>query len=145
MQTREGWTQLFERAAFTYRPEQRDTSAVVHLDPLGQQMRDVLLRTSNALRNDTRPVPNTGYAIRGLFADFWDLHGGSSIFGQPLSDEIEVMDAGETPLVRQVFERVVLQRPVNGTSVTDVTLGPVGRMRWAQHDARSTTTRYIPR
>lgn len=139
--TSSGWTQRFERAAFTYRLDQRDTTDVVQLDPLGQQ----LFGAPSPSAQPSAPTIRTAteVAVQGVFEEFRQMHGGAMLFGKPLRGEEQVTAASGEPVVRQVFERVVLQRPVDTYSVDDVSLAPLAQIRRAQFTARSPYTRMI--
>lgn len=137
VETGDGWTQLFERAIFEYKPAQSDTTAVVQIGLLGRQLFDPGVLVPEAPRPDARFFAETQHNVGSLFADFWQINGGMPIFGLPLAAEEQTIDERGAPIVRQVFERAVLQRPLDATSVLDVRLAPLGRVLWAQADAKS--------
>ena len=133
----DGWTQIFERAVFEYKPALSHTTGVVQIVPLGRELFEppaVALATTNEqshARSETTPE------LAGLFGEFWQINGGSPIFGLPLTGEEPAINQERQPVVRQVFERAVLERPVDATSLADISIAPLGRIRWAQRDARS--------
>jgi len=139
------WTQVFERAVLTYRPDQSDTAAVVQLDALGRDLLGARVVATEPPSDDARFFPETQHTLRGLFADFWQINGGLPLFGLPLTGEEFTTDARGQPAIRQVFERVVLERPREATGPAEITLVPLGRLRWAQRDARSPRSGVRPR
>src|SRR5436190_11163699 len=72
---------------------------------------------------DVLYVSATGHYMRGVFRDFWDKHGGLSIFGYPLTEEY--IDS-KTNRVYQYFERARFERAL--PSSTTVELGLLGRL-----------------
>ncbi len=92
-----------------------------------------------------RFFPETGHAISGLFEQFWNIYGGLPIFGLPLTGEEPGVDVAGRPVVTQTFERVQLIRPAEAQSITEVSLRALGRLQWAQNDARSPATDVRPR
>lgn len=148
IETADGWTQLFERASFEYKPGQSDTSAVVQIGLLGRTLDpDSASATSQpeTPRPDARFFPETQRNVSASFAEFWQVNGGLPVFGLPLSAEQQTLDERGQPVIRQTFERAVLQRPVDATSAQQVTLMSLGRVQWAQTDARSPETRIYAR
>lgn len=143
VETVDGWTQLFERGSFEYKPGQSDTTAVVQIGLLG---RELGLDATNAPsqpetpRPDARFFPETSRNVSASFAEFWQVNGGLPVFGLPLSAEQQTLDERGAPVIQQTFERAVLQRPLDAVSAQQVTLMPLGRVRWAQTDARSPET-----
>jgi hypothetical protein len=137
VQSADGWTQLFERASFAYKPSQSDSTAVVQLDLLGRQLLAPAEIRAEAPQPDARFFPETQQNVSGLFADFWQINGGLPVFGLPLSAAEQTTDDSGALIVQQLFERALLQRPLDASSVLDVRLAPLGRMRWAQQDAQS--------
>lgn len=130
----DGWTQTFERAVFEYKPDQSDTTAVVQLGSLeryisGKQLSPPLVQP----------------AMSDLFAQFWQINGGQAIFGAPLDAEEQVTDAAGMPIIRQHFERAILERPADAFGVAQVSLAPIGRLRWAQLDQHSLETSIVAR
>ena len=137
VQSSDGWTQIFERAVFEYRPALSHTAGVVQLAPLGRE----LFGASGTPDDRGRVVSETEPELSGLFAEFWQINGGAPLFGPPLAGEDVMVNAEHQPVVRQVFERAVLERPANAVAVGEIALAPLGRMRWAQLDARSPVSR----
>lgn len=140
VQTAEGWTQLFERASFEYKPSRTDTTATVQIGLLGRQMLTPADVAVEAPQPDARFFPETQHNVSGLFAEFWQINGGLPIFGLPLTAAEQTTDDTGAPIIRQTFERAVLQRPLAASSQLDVRLAPLGRTQWAQQDALSPET-----
>lgn len=136
-QTRDGWTQPFERAVLRYNPAKSDTAAV-EVAALG---RALLGAAAPATPQATaRFFPETQQNLSGLFAGFWQINGGLPLFGYPLTGEEQTINSAGDPVIRQVFERAVFERPVDATGASDITLEPLGRVQWAQQDAQSPET-----
>jgi hypothetical protein len=140
MQSNVGWTQLFERGQLEYKPDQRDTTNVVESALLGRELFNTAVTTPETPQDGAQFFPETQLNVRAPFAEFWQINGGLPIFGLPLGAEQQTTDESGTVVVRQVFERAVLQRPVDATGPLDVSLVPVGRIKWAQIDAQSVET-----
>ena len=75
--------------------------------------------------------PDTDYCVSGPFLDYFQAHGGTAIFGLPISPEF--IDAGDG-VIRQFFERAVFERDQESTTVTlaliaDRLLQTQGRLR----------------
>lgn len=86
---------------------------------------------SNAIYSRLSPTlqvfPETGYAVRGKFLDYWRTHGGLAIHGYPLSEErSEVLEDGKTYTV-QYFERSRFEYHPQNQPPYDVLLGQFGR------------------
>jgi hypothetical protein len=133
----DGWTQAFERAVFEYRPALSNSTAVVQLRPLGRE-----LFMAQPDRRESEPAGLSAAAdrehnIQRVFAEFWEINGGRSVFGPPLSSEERVFDDRGVAVLRQVFERAAFERPVDATGLHDVSLVPLGRVHWAQVDGRT--------
>jgi hypothetical protein len=141
IETADGWTQLFERAVFEYRPSQTDTTAAVQIGLLGRHALGSAAVVPEAPQPGARFFAETQHNVSGVFADFWQINGGLPIFGLPLAAEEPTTDDNGQPIVRQTFERAVLQRPANATGVLDVRLAPLGRVQWAQADAQTPEAR----
>lgn len=142
-ETADGWTQLFERARFEYKPGQSDTTTVVQIGLLGRELATVLDDTADAPetpREDARFFAETQRNVSASVAEFWQVNGGMPIFGLPLSAEQQTLDESGQPVLRQRFERAVLQRPADAASAQQVTVVPLGRVVWAQTDAQSPKT-----
>lgn len=141
VQTKDGWTQLFERASFEYKPSQSDTTASVQIGLLGRQLLTPAEIAVETPQPDARFFAETQHNVSGPFLDFWQINGGLPIFGLPLTAAEQTTDDTGAPIVRQTFERAVLQRPLTATSQLDVRLAALGRVQWAQQDARSVESR----
>lgn len=138
-ETSDGWTQPFERAVLHYSPAKSDTTAVVEVLPLGRTLFGAEAPPT-VPQSNARFFPETQQNITGLFSDYWEINGGLSLFGYPLTAEEEtVNDAGQL-VMRQVFERAVLEHPVAATSLAEIELAPLGRIQRAQQDAQAVET-----
>jgi hypothetical protein len=137
------WTQNFERARFVYHPDRTDTPVVVQLAELGRAQRDGYGIASQAPANNTQIVLETDQSMAGPFAAFWQANGGERLFGRPLSDATSITDQYGQSVMRQIFERVVLERPTNASG--RIVLAPLGSIRQAQDDARSLQSSFRPR
>lgn len=140
IKTDAGWSQRFERARLEYVPAQTNTTASVQSALLGRELFAPVADEPEAPVEGARFFPETQHNVRQPFADFWQVNGGLPIFGLPLSAEQEATDDGGAQVVRQVFERAILQRPAAAATMFEVTLAPLGRIEWAQIDARSVQT-----
>ncbi len=132
----DGVSQSFERAILAYRPAQRDSTAVVQIALLGRELFESSAAPAQPIEG-ARFFPETGQNVMRPFADFWQIHGGLPIFGLPLDAEREALDEAGRPVIRQTFERAVLQRPSGAATHRDVTIAPLGRIQRAQADARA--------
>jgi predicted deacylase len=132
-QTGEGWSQIFERAILQYRPDQSDTTLVVQLEPLEYQQLD---QQVTAPQDATMSPP---------FYDFWYVNGGTSIFGTPITPEEQAVGSDGRPVIRQYFERAILERSVDVVDSSGVSLAPLGRLRWAQLDHQTPETAVVAR
>jgi hypothetical protein len=133
-QTGDGWTQIFERAIFEYKPDQSDTTAVVQLG-----------KVAHHVVGEQISAPTVQPAMSDLFAQFWQINGGQAILGAPFGPEEQATDARGMPVVRQHFERAILERPVDAFDLAQVSLAPLGRLRWAQLDGQSPKTSIVAR
>lgn len=130
--------QLFERAELAYQPARSASTRVVEVRPLGRELFGALAAPPAAPVAGARFFPETGQSVSAPFAAFWQINGGLPIFGLPLAPEAPDLDAAGRPVIRQLFERAVLQRSPAATDAAAVTLLPLGRIVWAQQDA------YVP-
>ena len=129
-----GWTQSFEGAVLRYDPARSDTATVVEVQPLGRMLVDRAAPPATP-QVGLRFFPETQQTVAQPFAQFWEINGGLSLFGLPLTAEQPAIDASGDPVVQQVFERVVFQRPHAAASPAEVRLAPLGRLQWAHIDA----------
>jgi hypothetical protein len=135
----DGAVQLFENARFEYRPAESDSRFVVELSPLGERTFGEQPTTPSPRGNvthseQTEPKPDD------VFAEFWQRHNGPTIFGDPITPPSEEENAEGEPVIRQTFQRAVMERPSDSTDTDDVRLLPLGRIVWAQDDAASEQT-----
>jgi hypothetical protein len=97
--------QYFERARFEFHPELMGTVDQVQLGLLGREIlgeRDVA-GVPNP-QNGALYFPETQHTLSGEFRDYWERRGGVTIFGYPISEEIE-----ENGSIVQYFERTRLE------------------------------------
>jgi murein DD-endopeptidase MepM/ murein hydrolase activator NlpD len=130
--------QYFERARFEYHPEHKGTPYEVELGLLGVQATTgrifppASVQTSTPTRYYFR---ETRHTLSAGFKRYWDTHGGLSIFGFPISEEIT--EGGYTV---QYFERARFEyHPENEGTPYEVLLGLLGT------DAFRATGHYLPR
>lgn len=93
--------QYFERARFEYYPELAGTSEQVQLGLIGREVaagRDFAGIPDP--QNGYLYFPETQHTLWGEFRGYWERRGGLSIFGYPISEEIE-----ENGRIVQYFER----------------------------------------
>lgn len=116
--------QVFRNGVLELRPDQADGPGLVQLLPLG---RNVSVGAAGAGVADTGTgifFAETSHSIDGAMVEFWQRHGGLSVFGYPLSQAFT--RAGQSGEERvQVFERAVL---VLDSSIQVVSMQPLG---WA--------------
>ena len=130
---RGGWSQLFENGLLQYHPEQSTTTGVVQVALLGREWlgaRNVVPETPST----GHFFPETHHAIGGIFEQFWNIYGGTPIFGLPLTGEERGTDEAGNPIITQTFERAQLIRPAASETLAAIKLRPLGRWRWAQMD-----------
>ena len=97
--------QYFERARFEMRP-----GGFVSLTRVGADL--AAGRTEPAFQwigadpgNGNRYFPQSGHTLGGAFAVFWDAHDGVSLFGYPISEELQETGPDGAPRLVQYFER----------------------------------------
>lgn len=141
--------QYFERV----RLEWHATLALVQVGHLGREAAQsrahlpafLPLEHAPAQPPETAFFPETGHSLRGDFLRFWRKHGGVSIFGYPLSEEMtepDPADATATYTV-QYFERARFEfHPANPPGQR-VVLGHLGREYLATHPAPDRATRPV--
>ena len=117
----------------------------------GQALPDGLPGTGGFARS--RSFPQTGHAVRGLFLDYWESHGGLAQQGYPLSDPVPE----RSPLDGQVytvqyFERALFELHPDNAPPNQVLLAQLGRLRYqalypqgaANQQAARANGRYFP-
>jgi hypothetical protein len=67
----------------------------------------------------------TGQHVTGRFREFWEVHGGLSVFGYPLGPAVPTKSEG-LPVLAQVFERMRFEYRPDLKPPYDVTLGRLG-------------------
>ena len=134
-----GYAQLFENGLLEYNPARSATRSVVEVAHLGREWLGDRQVTPEE-PGTGRYFPETQHIINGGFAQFWERHGGLPIFGLPLTAEEPGVDAVGSPIITQTFERAQFIRPVDANNLGSVQLLPLGRLRWAQVDARTPQT-----
>jgi hypothetical protein len=108
--------QYFERARFELLVS--NGQPVVELGLLGKEYvalydRDFPKPAPFMSTSTARYFPETGYSIQGHFKTYWETHGGISIFGFPISEQITVrLSDGQDHRV-QYFERVRMEQHGN--------------------------------
>lgn len=77
----------------------------------------------------------TGYCVRGAFADYWAAHGGLVQQGYPISAELrEVSLSDGKEYTVQYFERARFEHHPENQPPYDVLLGLLGREQYARRD-----------
>jgi hypothetical protein len=130
--------QLFERARFEYHPENSAPNDV-QLGLLGNWVTAGRSFQRSAQSNDPAAIffPQTGHNLL-LFKEWWGAHGGLSVFGYPISGELQERNAadGKTYTV-QYFERNRLEyHPEYPGTDNRVLLGLLGVEYLAQQTCR---------
>lgn len=128
--------QYFERSRFEYRanstrPWKVELSAV---GTMATEGRDFPRIASNAAGNRTY-YAQTGHTLGGAFKTYWSSNGGLSIFGYPISEEIQ-----ENGTTVQYFERARFELGAKGS----VQLGLVGREAMAKQLASGGMPATVP-
>ncbi len=119
--------QWFERARFERNP-QLPADQQTQLGLLGNELRKADPPLAAAPSGDRLFFAQTGHSLGGSFRTYWQAHGGLSVFGLPLTEEIT--ENGRTV---QWFERARFElNPQGNGTVDDVQLGQIGRTRWEQ-------------
>lgn len=111
--------QYFQRARFEYHANSQRPWHV-ELTPAGTlvtQGRTFPTVSPESAGNGKTYFAQTGHTIEGAFASYWNNHGGISIFGYPISEEIQ-----ENGLTAQYFERARFELGSRGR----VQLGQLG-------------------
>lgn len=119
--------QYFERNRFEYHPEYKDTQYEVLLGALG---RDFHTQDPPATRvRGGFFFGETGHNLLDTFKSYWEIHGGSSVHGYPITEAYQERNAidGKTYLV-QYFERSRFEyHPEHKGTQYEVLLGLLGR------------------
>ena len=144
-ETRDGWAQLFENARFEYHPAQSHSRFAVQLSSFGQQFdggpRTALERTpGNAVDPEQIAIEHDA-----VFTHYMQRHGGLSIFGDPIADPHAATNARGQAIIHQIFQRAIMERPIDATDLEDVQLLPIGRIMVARDDATSEQSAVRPR
>jgi beta propeller repeat protein len=71
---------------------------------------------------DNRYFPETKHNLRGAFRTFWNLNGGLTVFGYPLTEAFEETDPEGVTRPVQYFERVKLQADPGDPSRVNIAL-----------------------
>ena len=75
----------------------------------------------------SRAFAETGKTVRGVFLDYWNAHGGLTIYGFPISDPLtETLEDGK-PYTVQYFERARFEYHPENQPPYQVLLGQFGR------------------
>ncbi|HEX8229769.1 MAG TPA: hypothetical protein VF826_10720, partial [Chloroflexia bacterium] len=81
----------------------------------------------------SRTFPETGKAVKGIFLEYWDKHGGLPQQGFPISDmftEVSTLDG--KPYTVQYFERAVFEYHPENQPPFNVLLSQLGTFRYKQ-------------
>src|SRR5438045_1715745 len=125
--------QYLERARIEYHPENAGTQYEVQLGLLGNILtagRQFAPAPPDARASSDTSLyfPQTKHTLSGAFLDYWQQHGGLTLFGYPISEPIE--EGGYTA---QYFERNRFEyHPENAGTQYEVLLGLLGRDLLAQ-------------
>lgn len=116
--------QYYERA----RLEQAPDGAVT----LGLLGKEALPAPAAPVEDPHNPAvlyfPETGHTLAGKFREFWEQRGGISIFGFPITEEMD-----EAGVRAQYFERARLElRPNSDGTGMEVRITPLGEQLWRQ-------------
>jgi hypothetical protein len=97
--------QYFERARFEFHPELIGTPSMVQLGHVGREILAIQGEPGGVddPQNGSFYFPETRHTLWGEFYNFWNKHGGLSVFGYPVS---EVVDENGRSV--QYFERAKL-------------------------------------
>lgn len=81
-----------------------------------------------ARADDSRTFPETGHTVKGLFLNYWNIHGGLAQQGYPISEELqEVSDTDGKTYTVQYFQRAVFERhPEYAGTPSEVLLSLLG-------------------
>lgn len=139
--------QYFERAVFEYHPENNQANEVL-LSLLGSQAKkedekngelsfakpptaqqkadfDALGATDTEKKGIL--FPETNHTLSGIFANYWETHGGLAQQGYPISDLIVKKSSDGNPYITQYFERSVFEyHPENTDPAYQVLLALLG-------------------
>jgi uncharacterized protein YkwD len=125
-------TQYFERARFEYHPEFKGTPYEVELGLLGKEVTSGrAFPTSDPFPSNANGwyFPETQHSLAFGFLSYWLSHGGVTVFGYPISQElVEVNPTDGKEYIVQYFERnrFEFHPEFKGTS-NEVLLGQLGR------------------
>jgi hypothetical protein len=139
--------QWFERARLEHWPEFAGTPFEVQPGLIGREFtegRSFARQTFFVGTPDLRFVPETGHGLGGRFLQFWESHGGTQVFGFPISEEFdEVLPDGRAYRV-QYFERARMEyHPEFAGTPDEVQLGLLGLALY-RGEPRPTTVQPVP-
>ncbi len=118
--------QYFERARMEHHPEHAGTPYEVLLGFLGKAFRG--LDPAAAPLATARYFPETGHNLGGPFRAYWEAHGGLSLYGLPLTEELrEVSPTDGKEYTVQYFERARFEHHPEHAAPYNVLLGHLGR------------------
>ncbi|MBN9389775.1 MAG: PQQ-dependent sugar dehydrogenase [Chloroflexi bacterium] len=125
--------QWFERNRFEYHPEFKGTQYEVLLGLLGRQL-TIGRENEPPFKSVPDPhapgfsyFPQTGHTLANSFREYWEAHGGLSLFGYPVTEEFQEMSTNGQVYTTQWFERARFEyHPENKGTPYDVLLGLLG-------------------
>lgn len=123
--------QWFERTRLEMWPEHTGTPYEVQSGRVGVEFTDGIIFPTQAFfvsRPGLRYFPETEHGVGGRFLRFWEENGGLTIFGYPISEEVqELLPDGQIYTV-QYFERARLEyHPQHAGTPYEVQIGLLGR------------------
>jgi hypothetical protein len=130
--------QSFTNTVLELDPTQADTPFLVRPILVGQYIPLPSDATPVLPPGDVRRYSETGMALYGAFAAYWDRYDGMALLGFPLSDEFVAQASDGTRRSMQIFERGVL---AYDPEQNQVRLEPTG---WATFIRQATSAATIP-
>ncbi len=125
-------TQWFERNRFEYHPENQPPYNVL-LGLLGRDLtkgresEGPFIHISDPSNAQCAYFAQTGHTLCSSFKDYWEQHGGLSLYGYPLSEEFEEKNATDGKTYRvQYFERNRFEYHPENQPPYNVLLGLLG-------------------
>lgn len=124
--------QYFERAVVEYSPTTGISFGRLGADFVAGRtdpaFRPLTLDEFGTSRAGHRFFPETGHAVTGTFASYWEQNGGTTVFGYPLSEPLrEPVGDGKQMLTVQYFERTRMELVPSTDATQSVRLAALGR------------------